>query len=73
MPRLIGVDIPNNKRVIIALTYIYGIGPTAAAAGRDVLVELLERSEGNLASRAYWTLKYMGFQEAAEAANARRK
>ena len=30
MPRVIGVDIPNNKRIEIALTYIYGIGrPTA--------------------------------------------
>lgn len=27
MPRLIGVDIPDNKRVEIALTYIYGVGP----------------------------------------------
>ncbi|OGQ21972.1 MAG: 30S ribosomal protein S13 [Deltaproteobacteria bacterium RIFCSPLOWO2_02_FULL_44_10] len=26
MPRLAGVDIPGNKRVVIALTYIYGIG-----------------------------------------------
>lgn len=26
MPRLVGVDIPDNKRAIIALTYIYGIG-----------------------------------------------
>ena len=26
MPRLVGVDIPNNKRIGIALTYIYGIG-----------------------------------------------
>lgn len=31
MPRLIGVDIPNDKRTIIALTYIYGVGPTLAA------------------------------------------
>jgi small subunit ribosomal protein S13 len=30
MPRLVGVDIPNNKRVEIALTYIYGVGPTTA-------------------------------------------
>ncbi len=37
MPRLVGVDIPNNKRVIIALTYIYGIGPTAAAGICQVL------------------------------------
>lgn len=26
MPRLVGIDIPDNKRAIIALTYIYGIG-----------------------------------------------
>jgi small subunit ribosomal protein S13 len=31
MPRLIGVDIPGNKRLEIALRYIYGIGPTRAA------------------------------------------
>ena len=28
--RICGVEIPNNKRVIIALRYIYGIGPTKA-------------------------------------------
>ncbi len=28
MPRLLGVDIPAEKRTEIALTYIYGIGPT---------------------------------------------
>ncbi len=27
MPRIVGVDIPNDKRVVIALTYIHGIGP----------------------------------------------
>ncbi len=26
--RLLGINIPDNKRVIISLTYIYGIGPT---------------------------------------------
>ncbi|MCK5804655.1 MAG: 30S ribosomal protein S13 [Lentisphaeria bacterium] len=31
MPRIIGVDIPNDKHVDVALTYIYGIGPTRAA------------------------------------------
>ena len=30
MARIVGVDIPNNKRVVIALTYIHGIGPTSA-------------------------------------------
>jgi len=28
MPRIAGVDIPNNKKIEIALTYIYGIGNT---------------------------------------------
>ena len=28
--RIIGVNIPDNKKVGIALTYIYGIGPTRA-------------------------------------------
>ena len=31
MARIAGVNIPTNKRVIIALTYIHGIGPTKAA------------------------------------------
>lgn len=31
MPRVVGVDIPNNKRLDIALTYIYGVGNTTAA------------------------------------------
>lgn len=30
MPRIAGVDIPANKRIVIALTYIYGIGKTLA-------------------------------------------
>lgn len=30
MARIAGVDIPKNKRVCIALTYIYGIGNTGA-------------------------------------------
>ena len=30
MPRLVGVDIPNDKKVEIALTYVYGIGRTTA-------------------------------------------
>jgi small subunit ribosomal protein S13 len=28
--RIAGVDIPREKRVAVALTYIYGIGPTVA-------------------------------------------
>jgi len=34
MARIAGVDVPREKRVEIALTYIYGIGPTAS---RDIL------------------------------------
>ena len=30
MARIKGVDIPNNKRTVIALTYIYGIGRSLA-------------------------------------------
>lgn len=30
MARIAGVDIPREKRVVIALTYIYGIGKTSA-------------------------------------------
>ncbi len=34
MARIAGVDIPNNKRVEIALTYIYGIG---VKSSKDIL------------------------------------
>ena len=30
MARLVGVDLPRDKRIEIALTYIYGIGRTRA-------------------------------------------
>lgn len=30
MARIAGVNLPSNKRVVIALTYIYGIGVTKA-------------------------------------------
>ncbi|MEJ9280825.1 30S ribosomal protein S13 [Ureibacillus thermosphaericus] len=55
MARIAGVDIPRDKRVVISLTYIYGIGkPTAqkvlAAAGvsedtrvRDLTEDELDR------------------------------
>ena len=36
MPRLLGVDIPDNKRIEASLPYIYGIGPTRA---REILVK----------------------------------
>jgi small subunit ribosomal protein S13 len=36
MPRIAGVDIPDNKKVLYALRYIYGIGPQTAV---DILRE----------------------------------
>jgi small subunit ribosomal protein S13 len=30
MPRLLGVEIPGDKRIVASLPYIYGIGPTTA-------------------------------------------
>ncbi|WP_062518741.1 30S ribosomal protein S13 [Demequina silvatica] len=30
MARIVGVDIPRDKRMVIALTYIYGVGRTRA-------------------------------------------
>ncbi len=30
MPRLLGVEIPADKRIEASLTYIYGVGPTTA-------------------------------------------
>lgn len=38
MARLAGVDLPKNKRGVIGLTYIYGVGPSRAQ-------EILKRAE----------------------------
>ena len=38
MPRIIGVDIPGNKRIEYALRYIYGVGPAKA-------IEILEKAK----------------------------
>ncbi len=32
MPRIVGVDIPKEKRIEVALTYIHGIGPARTKA-----------------------------------------
>ena len=36
MARIAGIDIPRDKRAVIALTYIYGIGPTSS---KEILVK----------------------------------
>ncbi len=50
MARISGIDLPREKRIEIALTYIYGIGPTTAAklldrAGIDPNRRVKELSE----------------------------
>ena len=30
MPRLLGVDIPNDRATVVSLTYLYGVGPHTA-------------------------------------------
>jgi len=34
MPRIVGIDIPESKRIVISLTYIYGIG---LASSKEIL------------------------------------
>ncbi len=53
MPRILGVDIPGEKRVDISLRYIYGIGPVnakviLAKAGIDPAVRAKNLNEGQL-------------------------
>ncbi len=52
MARIAGADIPNEKRVEVALRYIYGIGPTSAkkilqatAVDPDTRVKALTESD----------------------------
>ena len=45
MPRLLGIDIPGEKRIEAALPYIYGIGPSRARL-------ILEQAEINPDTRA---------------------
>lgn len=57
MPRLLGVDIPNDKRAVISLTYLYGVGDKTARdlchkAGIDPDVRARELTEEELARLA---------------------
>jgi len=50
MARIAGVDLPRGKRIEVALTYIYGIGPARsrkilAKAGIDLSVRVKDLSE----------------------------
>jgi len=55
MARIAGVDLPRNKRIEIALTYIFGIGPTRARTilsgtkvNPDIRVKDLSETDVNL-------------------------
>lgn len=55
MARIAGIDLPRNKRGVIGLTYIYGIGNTTAAkilekAGVDPNVKVEDWSDENITS-----------------------
>jgi small subunit ribosomal protein S13 len=50
MARISGIDLPRDKRILVALTYVYGIGPTSAkkileVAGISPDVRVRELSE----------------------------
>lgn len=59
MARIAGVDIPRDKRVVVSLTYVYGIGPTTArkiladcGISEDVRVkDLTEEQENAIRSK----------------------
>jgi small subunit ribosomal protein S13 len=55
MARISGVDIPREKRVVIALTYIFGVGPTTAqqviaATGIDESTRVKDLTESEINS-----------------------
>ena len=67
MARIVGVDIPNEKRVVISLTYIYGIGLTtsknilaACNISEDVRVKDLTEDQLNLIRGEVAKLKVEG-------------
>jgi small subunit ribosomal protein S13 len=57
MPRLLGVDIPNNRQIVISLTYLYGVGPATARelcrkAGITASTRARDLSESDIARLA---------------------
>jgi small subunit ribosomal protein S13 len=57
MPRLLGVDIPSEKKTIYSLQYLYGVGPRVARelchkAGVDPLSNARDLHEDELARMA---------------------
>ena len=64
MPRIVGVDVPNDKRIVVGLTYVFGVGPFSAeqilkeaqistdARGRELSEDEISRIAGVL-DRSY--------------------
>jgi small subunit ribosomal protein S13 len=57
MPRLLGVDIPADRQMVISLTYLYGVGPKIARelchkAGIDPAVKARDLGEDEVARLA---------------------
>ncbi|MCK5306200.1 MAG: 30S ribosomal protein S13 [Candidatus Omnitrophica bacterium] len=48
MPRILGIDLPKNKKIKIALTYIYGIGLVRAARVLQTAAIEPEKKAGTL-------------------------
>ena len=81
MARIAGVDIPRDKRVVIALTYIYGVGrtraqQTLAATGISPDLRVKDLGDEDLVKLRDWiedNLKVEGDLRREVAADIRRK
>ena len=81
MARLVGVDLPREKRVEIALTYIFGVGRSSsqkalAATGVDPNTRVKDLTDADLVALRDWideNLKVEGDLRREVAADIRRK
>ena len=81
MARLVGVDLPREKRVEVALTYIYGVGRTSAvqalaATGVNPDTRVKDLVDDDLVKLRDWieeNLKVEGYLRREVAADIRRK
>ena len=61
MPRIAGIDIPNEKRIDIALTYIFGIGDKIA---KDILK--IAKVDANIRTKNLTSDEFKSVQTAVE-------
>lgn len=64
MARILGIDIPNNKRIVIALTYVFGIGKPRSIrilkeAGIDKNIRAKDLTEEQIANIRTIASKHM--------------